>query len=238
MSILAAQPLLEIRGLKSGYGRIPILDGVDLSVAEGTIVGILGHNGMGKSTLLRTLIGHLKTTGGTIVFGGKNLNAVKTHARVQCGLGYVPQGREIFPDLSVLENLRMGMTYMKDETALEEVLESFPILVPLLDRPGKGLSGGEQQILALARCLIGKPRLVMLDEPTEGIQPSVVEQIAEHLVTLKRKLGLTVLLVEQNLHFISSIADSVSIIQKGKIVAEMKPEELLNRETVGKHLGV
>jgi len=238
MSTSATQPLLEVRGLRSGYGRIPILDGVDLSVARGRIMGILGHNGMGKTTLLRTIVGHLKTKGGSIVFDGQEITGRRAHERVRLGLGYVPQGREIFPDLSVLENLRMGMTHLPDENALEEVLGYFPILKPLLDRPGRGLSGGQQQILAIARCLAGRPRLIMLDEPTEGIQPSIVDEIAERLVILKDQLDLTILLVEQDLHFISSVADSVSLIQKGKIVAEMQPSALGDRAMVSSLLGI
>jgi branched-chain amino acid transport system ATP-binding protein len=238
MSILADQSLLEVRGLRSGYGRIPILDGVDLSVSKGTVMGILGHNGMGKTTLLKTLIGHLKPMGGSINFNGNGIAACRTHERVQLGLGYVPQGREIFTNLSVMENLRMGMTHIKDEGILAEVLEYFPALPPLLDSPGGGLSGGQQQILALARCLVGKPQLIMLDEPTEGIQPSIVDEIAERLVMLKQRLGMTVLLVEQDLHFIAAVADIVSIIQKGKIVAQIDPKDLLDEQVVNKYLGI
>jgi len=238
MSTSAGQQLLEIRGLRSGYGRIPILDGVDLSVPRGSILGILGHNGMGKTTLLRTLIGHIRTTAGSINFDGWNMSKQKPPERVRLGLGYVPLGREIFPDLSVLENIRMGMTRQKDAAVLDEILEFFPALKPLLDRPGKGLSGGQQQLLALGRCLAGRPRLMMLDEPTEGIQPSIVEQIAERLVMLKQRLGLTILLVEQDLHFISTVADSVSIIKKGRIIASLKPQDLSDANNVSKYLGI
>jgi branched-chain amino acid transport system ATP-binding protein len=238
MSTLAGQPLLDIRGLRSGYGRIPILDGVDLAVPQGAIVGILGHNGMGKTTLLRTLIGHLKTTAGSINFDGWSISKQKTHERARLGLGYVPQGREIFPDLTVLENLKMGMTHQRDPGAIDELLQYFPALKPLLDRPGKGLSGGQQQLLALARCLAGKPRLMMLDEPTEGIQPSIIDEIADLLIMLKRQLGLTILLVEQDLHFISTVADTVAIIQKGRIVAQIAPGELANRDVVNRYLGI
>jgi len=235
---LAGQPLLDIRGLRSGYGRIPILDGVDLAVPQGAIVGILGHNGMGKTTLLRTLIGHLKTTAGSINFDGWSISKQKTHERARLGLGYVPQGREIFPDLTVHENLKMGMTHQRDPGAIDELLQYFPALKPLLDRPGKGLSGGQQQLLALARCLAGKPRLMMLDEPTEGIQPSIIDEIADLLIMLKRQLGLTILLVEQDLHFISTVADTVAIIQKGRIVAQIAPGELANRDVVNRYLGI
>jgi branched-chain amino acid transport system ATP-binding protein len=238
MSILADRPLLEIHGLRSGYGRIRILDGVELSVGEGRILGILGHNGMGKTTLLRTLIGQLKATEGEIVFAGSDIARRKPYERARLGLGYVPQRREIFPELTALENLKMGMARRGDDRILEEILGYFPSLVPLLNRPGKGLSGGQQQLLALARCLAGKPKLLMLDEPTEGIQPSIIEEIADLLPVLRDKLGLTVLLVEQDLNFISAVANEVSIIQKGRIVRQLDPRELSNQDLVNAYLGV
>ena len=147
--------LLEVKGLKSGYGRIPILFGVDLTVADGEYLGILGHNGMGKTTALRTLMGHLPTTDGSVVFAGKTITHLKPHERSRLGIGLVPQGREIFPDLSVMENLRMGLAAApkEDRSVIDTVLQDFPRLVRLLDRRGGALSGGEQQLLALARCL-------------------------------------------------------------------------------------
>jgi branched-chain amino acid transport system ATP-binding protein len=238
MSTSADRPLLEIHGLRSGYGRIRILDGLELSVREGRILGILGHNGMGKTTLLRTLIGQVKASEGSIFFAGNDLMKCKPYERARLGLGYVPQRREIFPELSALENLRMGMTRQKDDGALDEVLGYFPSLGPLLDRPGKGLSGGQQQLLALARCLVGKPKLLMLDEPTEGIQPSIIDEIAGVLPVLRDKFGLTVLLVEQDLQFISSVASQVSIIQKGRIVAQLDPRQLSNHDVINTYLGV
>jgi branched-chain amino acid transport system ATP-binding protein len=238
MSISADRPLLEIHGLRSGYGRIRILDGVELSVGEGCILGILGHNGMGKTTLLRTLVGQVKATEGSIFFAGNDLVKCKPYERARLGLGYVPQRREIFPELSALENLRMGMTRHRNDQALDEVLGYFPSLIPLLDRPGKGLSGGQQQLLALARCLVGRPKLLMLDEPTEGIQPSIIEEIASLLPVLRDKFGLTVLLVEQDLHFISAVASQVSIIQKGRIVKQLDPHELSNHDIIDTYLGV
>lgn len=238
MSTSADQPLLDIRGLRSGYGRIRILDGLELAVADGCILGILGHNGMGKTTLLRTLIGQVKASEGSIVFAGNDLMKRKSYERARLGLGYVPQRREIFPELSALENLKMGMTRQPDDRALDEVLGYFPTLTPLLDRPGKGLSGGQQQLLALARCLVGRPKLLMLDEPTEGIQPSIIEEIAGLLPVLRDKFRLTILLVEQDLHFISSVASQVAIIQKGKIVTHLDPRELSNHDVINAYLGV
>jgi branched-chain amino acid transport system ATP-binding protein len=238
MSISADRPLLEIHGLRSGYGRIRILDGLELSLGEGCILGILGHNGMGKTTLLRTLIGQVKASEGSIFFAGNDLMNRKSYERARLGLGYVPQRREIFPELSALENLRMGMTRQRNDESLDEVLGYFPSLTPLLDRPGKGLSGGQQQLLALARCLVGKPRLLMLDEPTEGIQPSIIEEIASLLPVLRDKFRLTILLVEQDLQFISSVASQVAIIQKGRIVKQLDPHELSNHEIINAYLGV
>ncbi|MCL8483628.1 MULTISPECIES: ABC transporter ATP-binding protein [Bradyrhizobium] len=224
--------LLEVKGLKSGYGRIPILFGVDLTVADGEYLGILGHNGMGKTTALRTLMGHLPTTDGSVVFAGKTITHLKPHERSRLGIGLVPQGREIFPDLSVMENLRMGLAAApkEDRSVIDTVLQYFPRLVRLLDRRGGALSGGEQQLLALARCLCTKPKLILLDEPTEGIQPSIIEEIIETLLALKTRWKLSLIVVEQNLEFITSLSDRILHIQKGRITEELDRESLLARE--------
>ena len=187
--------LLEVRDLRSGYGRIPILFGLDMTVQDGEYLGILGHNGMGKTTTLRALMGHLPTTGGTVTLSGKPITHLKPHERSRLGIGLVPQGREIFPDLSVLENLRMGLAAApkEDRSVIDAVLQDFPRLVRLLDRRGGALSGGEQQLLALARCLCTKPRLILLDEPTEGIQPSIIEEIVETLLALKKRWNICLL---------------------------------------------
>ena len=230
--------MLEVDSLRAGYGRIQILDGVSFKLAPGEVVGVLGHNGMGKTTLLRTLIGQLRATGGTIDFDGKPITKLSMFRRVRRGLGYVPQGRDIFPQLTVLENLRLGEEVRKGDSAIPEMLEYFPVLKKLLDRQGRALSGGEQQILALARCLVGRPKLLLLDEPTEGIQPSIVDQIAEKLAELSRALNLTVLLVEQDLHFIAELAERVLIIQKGRIVAELPAAKLSDPAIVEEYLGI
>ncbi|WP_315756677.1 MULTISPECIES: ABC transporter ATP-binding protein [unclassified Bradyrhizobium] len=224
--------LLEVKGLKSGYGRIPILFGIDMTVADGEYLGILGHNGMGKTTALRTLMGHLPTTDGSVVFAGKTITHLKPHERSRLGIGLVPQGREIFPDLSVMENLRMGLASApkEDRGVIDAVLQDFPRLVRLLDRRGGALSGGEQQLLALARCLCTKPRLILLDEPTEGIQPSIIEEIIETLLALKSRWKMSLIVVEQNLEFITSLSDRILHIQKGRITEELDRETLLARE--------
>ena len=235
-----AVPLLLVEGLHSGYGRIPILGGVTLGVGEGEFVGILGHNGMGKSTLLRTLMGYLPATAGTVSLAGRPVTALSPTARARAGMGYVPQGREIFPALSVHENLRMGCLLggAPDVRRIAEILELFPRLKAYLDRPGGALSGGEQQLLALARCLCGAPRIVLLDEPTEGIQPSIIEEIIETLQLIGRDRGLTVLLVEQNLNFIASLSRRILILKKGVITGEVPPEVARNRAMIDEFVGM
>jgi branched-chain amino acid transport system ATP-binding protein len=232
--------MLEVSELAAGYGRIPILGGVSFSVARGEFIGVLGHNGMGKTTLLRALMGYIPATAGQIVLEDADITRVEPYRRARTGMGYVPQGREIFPGLSVRDNLRMGAVGRpKDEAAaIESVLETFPRLKPLIDRPGGALSGGEQQLLAIARCLAGNPRLILLDEPTEGIQPSIIDEIAETLLGLRSKGALTMILVEQNLDFIATLSERVLIIQKGVIVHSAEPGELHGHGLVNEFIGV
>ena len=231
--------MLEVVDLRAGYGAIPVLAGISLSVAAGEFTGILGHNGMGKSTLLKTLIGVLPATSGRILLEGEDVTRMPCDERARRGLGYVPQGREIFPGLSVLDNLRFALAARgrPDPTALEQVLAEFPRLKPLLERPGGALSGGEQQLLALARCLIQQPRLVLLDEPTEGIQPSIIETIAEKLAELRQRRGLTMILVEQNLDFIKGLSDRVLVIQKGRILRTVEPAALDDPAMISEFIG-
>ena len=232
--------ILEVDNLHAGYGRIPILNGVSFAVKVGEFIGILGHNGMGKTTLLKALMGFLPATAGTVRFDGHDVTAAEPYQRARLGLGYVPQGREIFPGLTVYDNLRMGCTKETggEQETIEEVLEEFPRLRPLLDRSGGALSGGEQQLLALARCLCGKPRLILLDEPTEGIQPSIIDEIVEVLQRLRDKSGLTMILVEQNLDFIAALSRRILIIQKGTITRELRPDDLADASLVGEFIGI
>ncbi len=230
--------MLDVRELRSGYGRIPILDGITFSMAQGEVVGVLGHNGMGKTTLLRTLIGELRASGGEIRLDGRDVTRTGMARRARLGVGYVPQGRQIFPQLTVRENLLLGEVARGGRGRLREMLDYFPALEPLLDRPGAALSGGQQQLLALARCLIGRPGLVLLDEPTEGIQPSIVRDIIDILRRLQHALGLTILLVEQDLHFISALASRILIIQRGRIIATVHPQELADPSIVAEYLGM
>jgi len=232
--------MLHVKGLRTGYGRIPILNGVSFAVDQGEFIGILGHNGMGKTTLLRALMGFLPATAGRIQFADHDVTSAEPYHRARLGLGYVPQGREIFPGLTVYENLRMGCAKQNggEEDVIAEVLEEFSRLKPLLDRPGSALSGGEQQLLAIARCLCGKPRLILLDEPTEGIQPSIIEEIVEILQRLRENSGLTMILVEQNLDFIAALSKRILIIQKGAITREVRPQDLGDASLVGEFIGI
>ena len=232
--------MLAVTDLTAAYGRIQILNGISFAVAEREFVGILGHNGMGKTTLLKTLIGDVRATGGRVQFEDRDVTALPAYQRARRGIGYVPQGRQIFPTLSVLENLRMATAALgaADAEVIEPVLEDFPRLKALLDRPGGALSGGEQQLLALARCLCGRPRLILLDEPTEGIQPSIIEEIIERLAMLRERGGLTMVLVEQNLDFIRALSQRVFIIQKGRITQEVTPERLADAAVVSEFIGV
>jgi branched-chain amino acid transport system ATP-binding protein len=230
--------MLEVNELQSGYGRIPILNGITFTVCAGEVIGVLGHNGMGKTTLLKTLIGEVPATGGSIQFNGRNITRIDMARRARLGIGYVPQGRQIFPQLTVLENLRMGEVARGGKGELRTMLSYFPALEPILDRPGAALSGGQQQILAIARCLIGRPNILLLDEPTEGIQPSIVRDILDVLRRLQTALGLTILLVEQDLHFISALASRVLIIQRGRIIANVESKQLADPVIVAEYLGM
>jgi urea transport system ATP-binding protein len=230
--------VLSATDLHARYGRIPILNGISLEVAAGEFVGVLGHNGMGKTTLLKTLMGFVPAQRGRIAFDDVDVTHEPPYARARRGLGYVPQGREIFPGLSVRDNLRMGFVGRGAEERVEAILETFPRLVPLLNRRGGALSGGEQQLLAIARCLAGNPRLILFDEPTEGIQPSIIEELVDVLRRLHRTQGLTIVLVEQNLEFIAELAMRVLLIQKGAILRELQPGELRHADVLSEFVGV
>ena len=232
--------MLDVQGLRTGYGRIPILNGVSFSLNEGEFIGILGHNGMGKTTLLKALMGFLPATSGRVMFGHDDVTTIEPYRRARLGFGYVPQGREIFPGLTVYDNLRIGCSTQDgvEEDIIAIVLEEFPRLKALLDRPGGALSGGEQQLLAIARCLCGEPRLILLDEPTEGIQPSIIDEIVHTLQRLRARSGLTMILVEQNLDFIASLSQRILIIQKGAITREVSPDEIGDASLVGEFVGI
>lgn len=220
--------MLTVQSLVTHYGKVPALFGVSLQMQAGELLGVLGHNGMGKTTLLKTIMGFLPASQGSLIFQKQDITTWANHQRARSGMAYVPQGRGIFPALSVRENLRFALAASgrSDCRKEDEILSLFPRLERLLDRRGGGLSGGEQQLLALARALVAKPVLLLLDEPTEGIQPSIIEEMIQTLLVLRQETGLSILLVEQNLDFIRSLSDRILIMSKGLIERELLPDQL------------
>jgi len=224
-----ADVVLQVADLRAGYGRVPVLHGVNLQIHEGEAVGIVGHNGMGKTTLLKVIMGLMPSTGGRIELDGTDATGSAAHQRSQMGIGYVPQGRGILPGLTALENLRMAWREDIGETeeqSVERVVDQFPRLRVLLDRKGGSLSGGEQQILALARALVPKPWLLLLDEPSEGIQPSIVQEIGATLARLRDEFGLALIIVEQNLDLVLDVAHRVVVFERGTILKELHASQL------------
>ena len=222
--------LMEMRGLNTYYGESHILRDVDLTLKAGEMVCLIGRNGVGKTTLLKSVIGLLRPRRGEIVFNGISLDRQAPHQRARAGLGYVPQGREIIPQLTVEENLKLGLEALPGGLVRQRridpfVYDLFPILKDFLPRKGGDLSGGQQQQLAIARALLGKPKLLLLDEPTEGIQPNIVRDIESAVRQIISQTGISVLLVEQHLHFVRQ-ADRYYAMQRGGIVASGPTQEL------------
>ena len=221
--------VLEVTDIRAGYGDIPVLHGASLTLLEGEAVGIVGHNGSGKTTFLKTIIGLLPVKGGRVAIDGHDMTRTPAHERARLGVGYVPQGRGILPGLSALENLRLGWSAATGESekqSLDRVLASFPRLEAMLDRPGGTLSGGEQQILALGRAMMPSPWLLLLDEPSEGIQPSIVEEIGQVLLGLHREQQLSLIIVEQNLDLVLDVADRVLVFERGQVEQSFGAGEL------------
>jgi urea transport system ATP-binding protein len=218
--------LLKLDHVATAYGQSRVLWNIDLEVAEGSAVALIGRNGVGKTTLLRTIIGAQKLTGGSIEFRGKDVSKQQAFERARAGIGFVPQGRHIFPHLTVEENLETGLSALAGRGASAisgvpaYVYELFPKLRDIRQRKGGVLSGGEQQQLAIGRALAGQPSLLLLDEPTEGIQPNVVQQIEAALRRIRSELGVTIVIVEQYLDFAWSFADSYSVMQRGRIIRQ------------------
>ena len=219
----ADSKLLDVHDLCGGYGNVPMLHGISLHVGEGEIIGMLGHNGMGKTTLLKHLMGYLPVSSGVITFDGQDITHLPVYQRSLLGLGYVPQDRGLYPQLTTKENLLFA--WLSDsgseEDALHRILQDFPRLESLLERKGDHLSGGEKQLLAIARCLMANPIMILLDEPTEGIQPSIVEEISDTLLRIRNDSGLTILLVEQNFDFLTGLADRLLVLEHGEIRGEV-----------------
>jgi urea ABC transporter ATP-binding protein UrtE len=234
--------MLIVDGVRAGYGSTPVLHELSLTVEAGARVALLGRNGVGKTTLLRALVGEIPVTAGSVVLDGHDLSKVPAHERARRGLAYVPQGRQIFPGLTVLDNLRVaayGTRRKQWKSALDAILTEFPVLEEKAKLPGSGLSGGQQQILALGRALMMKPSVLLLDEPSEGIQPSIVDQIARHVRRINEEQGITVLIVEQNIEFAMKVADHAFIMEKGRVVRSLPAAELMSdRALQHEYLGV
>ena len=230
MSTTSEKPLLQVNGLNVYYGESHILRNVDLSIHEGKMVCLIGRNGVGKTTFLKTIIGLLQQRSGTIEYGSGQLSSQPPYRRARAGIGYVSQGRDIIPQVSVKENLLLGMEALpggleKNRHIDPLIFDLFPILEKFLKRKGGDLSGGQQQQLAIARALLGKPKLLLLDEPTEGIQPSIILDIEHAVQRIMKETGISVLLVEQHLHFVRQ-SDFYYAMQRGGIVASGKTDQL------------
>jgi urea transport system ATP-binding protein len=230
---------LTVTGLNQFYGGSHTLWDIDLAVPVGSRMCVMGRNGMGKTTLLKCIMGLQPASSGAIVFEGTDLLKGPAELRARSGIGYVPQGREIFSHLTVEENLRVGLGVRKNgpRSIPRRIFDLFPVLKKMLSRRGGDLSGGQQQQLAIGRALVLEPRLLILDEPTEGIQPNIVHEIGDVVLKLNREEGVTVLLVEQKLPFARRVASEFCILDKGRRVAAGSIDELTD-EVVGKHLSV
>lgn len=240
-SVAPPDIMLKVSGLNVYYGESHILRDVDLNVTPGQMVCLIGRNGVGKTTLLKSIMGLLKPKTGEIYFQGQPITKVATDKRARLGIGYVPQGREVIPRVTVKENLLLGLEALpqrpkgKPEIP-DEIFELFPVLKTMLSRMGGDLSGGQQQQLAIARALMGKPQLLVLDEPTEGIQPSIILEIEAAVRGIIQTTGISVLLVEQHLHFVRQ-ADRYYAMQKGGIVASGATKDL-SQEVIQRFLAV
>jgi len=226
--------MLKLENVASYYGESLAINQITLEIKEGSFHGILGKNGMGKTTLLKTIMGLMNKTEGSINLAGKDISKLKTNDRAIEGLGYVPQGRGIMPQFTIEENMIVG-TFARDKDSannLEEdfefTLKLFPILKKFWKRRGGDLSGGQQQQLAIARALLTKPKILILDEPTEGIQPNIVEEIENVLIKLNKDFNLTIIIVEQNVNFIKKAANNFSIMERGRIVEEGNSSKITN----------
>jgi len=220
--------MFTVNGLNQYYGGSHILRDVNLQIDKGSCVCLMGRNGVGKTTLLKSIMGLLPIRGGTIELNGENLASSPAALRARKGIGYVPQGREIFPGLTVEENLRVGLTGRRDgsRTIPEEIYDFFPVLKEMLHRKGGDLSGGQQQQLAIGRALASDPHMLILDEPTEGIQPNIVQLIGDIIIRLNDEKGLTVLLVEQKLKFARKVGRQFYLMDRGHAVANGRMEAL------------
>ncbi|MBW5813158.1 ABC transporter ATP-binding protein [Yersinia kristensenii] len=235
--------VLHIEGLTGGYGGGQVLNGVTLQLHAAEVLGLIGRNGVGKTTLMRTLIGAVPARQGQIVLGEIDITQASPQRRARLGIGYVPQGREVFAGLTVAENLQVGMQFVREhrefaQDLLERVLNYFPILRQRLKQKAGTMSGGEQQQLAIARALVGSPKVLLLDEPSEGVQPSIVNIIADTLVRIARELHVAVILVEQDIAMIQRAAQRCAVMDKGQVVENLSKQQLSDDLLMRRHLAL
>lgn len=229
--------MLEVIGLKVSYGQSEVVHDLAFTASENETLAIMGRNGMGKTTLFKALIGALKSTSEKVSLAGKELGGLDSHQRVAAGLAYVPQGRMIFPTLTVEENIRTGLAVSGKKRIPDEIFSLFPVLFEMRHRKGGNLSGGQQQQLAIARALVTEPKVLLLDEPTEGIQPSIIKEIARVLNEIRKMKQLTIIVSEQVLSFTMEIADRIMVIEKGRLIHEDRREDV-DAEQIKRYLTV
>jgi len=229
--------MLEVSELRVSYGQSEVIHGVEFAMKRNEAVAVMGSNGMGKTTLFKALIGILESESGSIKLDGQELSGLPSHARVDAGLAYVPQGRMIFPKLTVMENLQAGLETARAKTVPDEIFSLFPVLQEMRHRKGGNLSGGQQQQLAIARALVSEPKVLLLDEPTEGIQPSIIKEIAQTLNQLRRMRDITILVSEQVLSFTMDVADRLLVLESGQLIHEVSREEC-DADKISRYLSV
>ena len=229
--------MLNVRGLRAGYGQSEVLHGLDFTLGQAEILVVVGRNGMGKSTLMRSLIGAIPLKSGAIELNGAEIGKLPSHLRVKAGLAYVPQGRMVFPTMTVQDNIQTGLFVHGGKTIPPDIYELFPVLKEMRTRRGGNLSGGQQQQLAIARALATNPKVLLLDEPTEGIQPSIILELGRTLRRIREERGLSIIASEQVLSFALDIADRVIVLEGGAVVHEDNRADV-DQETVARYLAV